>query len=290
MPLDAASDCAGRMGALLGPRLAASRRATRNLRLVWPEMPESEREAVVAGMWANLFRIPAEYSHLHEFLNDPARVEIVGAEILEAIREDGRPGLLFSGHIANWEMATVAARRHRIDLALVYRDLNNPLIDRYVREHQASSGARLVLKGHHGARSLLSELAAGGHVLMLVDQRLRRGIRVPFFGLPAMTAPAVAELAYRFDAPLVPLRVERLRGARFRVTAEPPLELPRSGDRRADVAAAMTMVNGRLEAWIRARPEQWLWLHRRWVDEVPSPDLNGRELEADSTKPTGVAR
>jgi KDO2-lipid IV(A) lauroyltransferase len=230
----------------------------------------TERDAIVSRRWDNLFRVPAEYAHLDDFGGED-RLEIVGGEVLDRLRDDDRPGLLFAGHLANWEMATVAARRHGIDLALVYRDLNNPLIDRRVRDAQRSTGARLILKGHRGARSIISELGSGGHVLMLVDQRLRRGLPTPFMGIPALTAPDVAELAYRFDAPLVPLHVERLGGARFRVTAEPPLALPRTGDRRADVAAALVMVNARLEAWISARPEQWLWVHRRWSDELRSP-------------------
>jgi len=92
------------------------------------------------------------------------------------------------------------------------------------------------------------------------------GIPVPFFGRPAMTAPALAVLALRFDCDVLPLRVERLDGARFRVTVFPPLRLPRSGKPHADAAALMAQVNATLEAWIRDRPEQWLWLHQRWPD------------------------
>ena len=92
------------------------------------------------------------------------------------------------------------------------------------------------------------------------------GIPVLFFGRLAMTAPALAILALRFDCDVLPLRVERLNGARFRVTVFPPLPLPRSGEPRADAAALMARVNAILEEWIRDRPEQWLWVHRRWPD------------------------
>src|SRR5215470_8808613 len=92
------------------------------------------------------------------------------------------------------------------------------------------------------------------------------GIPVPFFGRLAMTAPALAVLALRLDCDVLPLRVERLDGARFRVTVFPPLPLPRSGEPHADAAALMARVNATLEEWIRDRPEQWLWVHRRWPD------------------------
>ena len=101
---------------------------------------------------------------------------------------------------------------------------------------------------------------------MLVDQKMNDGIAVPFFGRPAMTAPAIAQFAVRDNVPLLPARSERLGGARYRVTFFPPLEAVRTGDRQADVAATLTKINELIEGWVRARPEQWLWMHRRWPD------------------------
>ena len=101
---------------------------------------------------------------------------------------------------------------------------------------------------------------------MLTDQKMNDGIPVPFFGRPAMTAPALAVLALRFDCVVLPARVERLGGAHFRLTVFPALPLPRSGDSHADAATLMARVNAILETWIRERPEQWFWVHRRWSD------------------------
>jgi Kdo2-lipid IVA lauroyltransferase/acyltransferase len=92
------------------------------------------------------------------------------------------------------------------------------------------------------------------------------GIPVPFFGRPAMTAPALAILALRFDCDVLPARVERFDGVRFRLTIFPPLPITRSGDLHADAAALMAWVNATLEEWVRDRPEQSLWVHRRWRD------------------------
>jgi Kdo2-lipid IVA lauroyltransferase/acyltransferase len=100
----------------------------------------------------------------------------------------------------------------------------------------------------------------------LADQKLNDGIAVPFFGRPAMTAPALALLALHFDCAVLPARVERLGGAHFRLTLYPLLDLPHSGDRDADAAALMRTVNATLEGWIRERPEQWFWVHSRWPD------------------------
>ncbi len=101
---------------------------------------------------------------------------------------------------------------------------------------------------------------------MLVDQKMNDGIAVPFFGRDAMTAPAAAQLATRFDSAIMPVRVERLRGAHFRIFMLPPIEIERSGNRHDDALATMSKINREIESWIRRQPEMWLWLHRRWPD------------------------
>ena len=137
---------------------------------------------------------------------------------------------------------------------------------RHFEDWTKSEAFRKAHPGAGGAKKLIEALSRGEHLGMLVDQKLNEGIAVPFFGRDAMTAPALAQLALRFGCPVVPARVERLDGAHFRLTVYPPLTLATSGDRQADIAAAMGQINALIEEWIRARPEQWLWLHRRWPD------------------------
>ena len=119
---------------------------------------------------------------------------------------------------------------------------------------------RICSKGRRSRAAAITALRRGTHLGLLADQKMNDGIPVPFFGRPAMIAPALAV------CDVLPLRVERLDGARFRVTVFPPLPLPRSGEPPANVAALMAEVNATLEAWIRDRPEQWLWVHQRWPD------------------------
>jgi KDO2-lipid IV(A) lauroyltransferase len=119
-------------------------------------------------------------------------------------------------------------------------------------------------KGAQGARLALAHVIAGGSLGLLVDQKMNDGIAVPFFGRPAMTAPAAAQFALRFGLPLVPIRVQRLGPARVRLICEPALEVPLSGNRQADVLALATAMNATVERWVRAEPGAWLWLHKRW--------------------------
>ena len=159
----------------------------------------------------------------------------------------------------------LAGVQYGISVAQIYRAANNPLMDRMIARLRSDRG-QFIPKGAVGARLAIRALHRGTHLALLADQKMNDGIPVPFFGRPAMTAPALAVLALRFDCDVLPLRVERLDGARFRVTVFPPLPLARSGEPHADAAALMVRVNATLEAWIRHRPEQWLWVHRRWPD------------------------
>ncbi len=218
-------------------------------------------------MWDNLGRVAAEYPHLREIrvFEPGGRVETHGIEHIDRAVAVGRQMIIFSGHIANWEIAMLAAVQYGISVAQIYRAANNPLVDRMITRFRGNAG-ELIPKGAVAARRAIAALRHGAHLTMLADQKMNDGIPVPFFGRPAMTAPALASLALRFDCDLLPARVERLAGARFRLTVFPPLSLPRSGDHHADVAALMTRVNETLEAWVRESPEQWFWLHRRWPD------------------------
>ena len=119
-------------------------------------------------------------------------------------------------------------------------------------------------KGPKGSIKMLRALKEGHSLAMLVDQKMNDGIAVPFFGRDAMTAPAIAEFALRYDMPLIPARVIRTQGAHFKATIYPPLTCKKTGDTEKDVLTIMTTVNATLESWIRENPEQWFWVHKRW--------------------------
>jgi Kdo2-lipid IVA lauroyltransferase/acyltransferase len=267
LPLDWASALGGWLARKIGPSLGISKRARLNLGRAFPGMSDVEIERIIAGMWDNLGRVAAEYPHLRKIrVFDPSgRVETLGFEHMDRAVATGRRMIIFSGHIANWEIGMLAAVQYGISVAQIYRAANNPLVDRMIARFRGEAG-ELIPKGTIAARRAISVLRRGAHLTMLADQKMNDGIPVPFFGRPAMTTSALAAMALRFDCDVLPARVERLRGARFRLTVFPPLALPRSGDHHADVAALMTRVNQTLEGWVRDRPEQWFWLHRRWPD------------------------
>ena len=266
LPIGAASALGGWLASRIGPRLAISRRARRHIATALPALSATQVEAALRGMWDNLGRVAAEYPHLRHIrvFSPGSRVEIRGLDHVERAITDGRRMILFSAHLANWEIAALAATQYGIDIAQIYRSANNPLVDAIIRRCRGAHG-EFIPKEAVGRRAVAA-LRRGAHLAILVDQKLNEGIPVGFFGRPAMTAPTLAVLALRYRCDVLPARVERLAGAHFRLTIGPRLALPDSGNRNADVATLMAAVNATLEGWIRERPEQWFWLHRRWPD------------------------
>jgi len=268
LPLDMASALGGWIGRKFGPKLKVSNNARRELALVFPSLDADGIEHIIDGMWDNLGRTAGEHPHLAKFnpYGKNSRVEVIGAEIIDQARKDGLPGIAFSGHLANWELGPLASTKRGLPLHLVYRRANNPFFDRLLQKARISTGAKYFPKGAEGAKDIVRSLNKGEHIAMLVDQKMNDGIPVPFMGRDAMTAPALAQLALRYNCPVVPVQVERLKGANFRVTIHPPLILPNTGDRKANILSIMTEVNNHLGNWIKKQPEQWLWVHNRWPD------------------------
>ncbi len=267
LPLDWASNFGGWLARQIGSRLPVSDRARKHLGLAFPDMAEDERRRIVAGMWDNLGRLIAEYPHLGA-IADPksGRMEVHHAERLIAAQQDGKRFIAISGHLANFELLPISAYTHGIKIAAMARRVNNPFIDRSIRffRERPTGSTSTIPKGTSGGRQALQLLQQGLSLALLVDHRVSKGATLQLFDKPARTTLAAARLAIDQDLPLFPVHLERLGGARFRLTVEPPVARPQLGDRREEAKAMMTEVNKILERWITQRPEDWLWLHRRW--------------------------
>ncbi len=272
-----ASNLGGAVARTVGPLLPVSRVADANLRRAMPELDRPARVRIVRGAWDNLGRTVAEFPHLsslREDTPDGPGWTLEGKEHLAALADREGPVIFVSGHLGNWEMLPVVTAAYGFPFASFYRAAADRQIDALIlslrREamsaHADPASFAAFPKGAAGARAALHHLRSGRHLGMLVDQKMNDGIEARFFGLPAMTAPAVATFALRFRCPVIAGHVERVGPARFRLRCEPPLRLPDNGDAAADRLALTQLLNDRMEAWIRDRPHSWLWLHRRWPD------------------------
>ncbi len=265
---ETASNLGGALARAIGPWLSVSRVADTNLRRVWPDLTTPQRQAVIRDVWENLGRTVGEMPHVAGLGPTPSGPgwEIEGAEILAGI---SGAVVMFSAHIGNWEVMPRAGVVHGAGLASFYRAADNKAVDAIIvgMRRRATDGQPQFAKGAAGARAAIAHLRAGGRIGLLADQKMNDGIAAPFFGRMAMTAPAAATLALRFDCPLIPGHCIRIGPARFRLRVEPPLAHPATGDRARDVAELTAAMNATIERWVRETPGQWLWLHRRWPKE-----------------------
>ena len=263
LPLDTASAVSGWLWRAIAPHLRRHRRARLNLAASMPELPEAERERILRDMWGALGRPFAEAFHLDALDADGSRIAIrIEPALMELMRGGGF--VLASLHTGNWEVCGVAARQSGLKIAGVYQSLKNPLVDDFVTSMRAPFyPLGLFSKGHDTVFKLMRILRSGGDVAVLADLRENRGVSVPFFGRPAPSNPFPALMARSQNVPLVAIRVVRLDGARFEVQGE-RVPVTRTGDRSADVAATTAALHAIFERWIRERPAQWMWGHRRW--------------------------
>lgn len=273
LPADFAIGLAGRLGRLIGMAHPRSRIGMDNLRASFPDKSEAELRSILIGSWDNTFRTSAEYLYLNELFDrdlatpDEARVETAGDAYFQQLRDDGKPGIVFTAHLGNWALLATCAARYGLETTALYRPPSNPVGAEILRRFVNRSLTQRVVASRPGAvYELMETLDAGGHVALLVDQKFlnRRHEIVTFFGRPAATNPLLAQLARRYDCPVHGARAVRLANGRHRLEITGPIELPRDEGGDIDVPRSTAMVAGIVEGWIREHPDQWLWLHRRW--------------------------
>ena len=270
LPVDAALKIGGFLARRIGPFLPAHKTALDNLRAAYPEASEEEIGNIVAGAWDSLGRVGVEYVFLDRIFDfDPenpgsGRIEARGIEQFIEIANSDRPCIVFTAHLANWELLAVCAAAFGLDLSVLYRPPNNMYVARKLDEVRGSVMGERIASREGALIGMSAVLDRGGHIGMLVDQRFDRGPDIMFFGRPARTNPALAKLARRFDAKVYAARSIRLPGGRFRLELTGPLDLPRDAEGEIDTRATTEMVTGMVEKWVREHPDQWLWMHNRW--------------------------
>ena len=263
LPVDAASWMGARLG---GCAYYIARKKNRialhNMRKCLPDKSEQEYRVILKKMWQHFGRMIAELPHLPH-MGD--RVTTTGEGHLLQMRDDNIGGFICGAHLGNFELAGVKAHQVGITLHPVYRAANNPWVEKYIyQKRRLTPDMQLIPKGISGARMMVDLLRKGEHIGLLCDQKMREGIMVPFFGYPAPTAPAIAHLSLKLKVPIFPASICRTQGAHYIMQVEPPLKIVETDDRNADALTLMTEVNRHVERWVKAYPEQWLWIHHRW--------------------------
>jgi len=255
-----------RLGFHLAPR--QRRAGLRNLQMAFPELSQKAREGILRGSFENLGRLLVEFTHMPE-LNKGNICRFVvhdGLEnYLEGLRR-GRGVIFMTAHFGAWELSSFAHAVYGYPLRFVVRPIDNPRVERLISTYRTRSG-NIPIERRSAARDILKALRQNEAVGILFDQNTTRseGVFAEFFGIPAATTPALALFALRTGAAVVPgfliwdasLRKHRLR-------LDPPVQLIETGNLEHDVLENTKVFNKILESYIRAYPDQWLWIHRRW--------------------------
>ena len=266
LSVERASRFGARVGALLGPRFKKSRALDENLRVALPREAPERRAEIAREAWANAGAVMAEYAHL-ECISRPERLEVEVPTEVRAVVASGQPAIFVTAHQANWDMAGAAIVRLGVPLACVYSPPTNPLLDAVLNQWRMKIGCELIARDE-SMRPMIRALSAGRSLGIVMDRRVDSGKPVELFGYEKPTTLIPARLALRFGYALVPIRVERLDGPRFRVSFAPPVNAP-EGDDEMERSVKMTRdVHHLFEQWIRARPGDWFPSKRLWPKEV----------------------
>jgi len=245
---------------VIAPLARYDERAEANLSLIYPEMPAAERARIARDVADNAGRTLIENYSTGDFLARMADAVPHGPGLaaLEAAREAGRPAILVTGHFGNYEAARAALVARGFEIGGLYRPMANPFFNRhYVRTMEAFGGP-VFPQGRRGTAGFVRHLKAGGILVLLTDQHDRRGAELRFLGRPALTAVSAAQLALRYGADLIPFyATRRTDGLSFDIELEAPIL-------HSTPETMMQALNDSLEARVKAAPEQWFWIHRRW--------------------------
>jgi len=261
--LKLASNVSSKVLSLIGPFFRSKKIIETNILRAIPNLDPDNVKKITHKMWSNYGRILSEYVFIKDFriANLKNNLEIEGQEILNKIKKDNEPVIFVSGHFNNFELMAMHIEKSGINLAAVYRPLNNKFLNfvmekirkKYICKNQ-------IKKGISGTKQLLSFFKNGSSVALMIDQRVSEGIKSNFFKYEALTTTIPAQFAKKFNCKIVPIYIERLKDVNFKLTIHEPLKY--SND--YSVESITQNLNSLLEKMILKNPEQWIWSHNRW--------------------------
>jgi KDO2-lipid IV(A) lauroyltransferase len=260
----------------VGPWLPEHKIGRSNLAAAFPDKSPQEIEKILGGVWDNLGRYAAEFAHIdrmtiynpetaHRPEDRDAVCDQATYDRFKQLRDSGKPSLVFSAHLANWELPACAPKMFGMSTSILYRRPNiGATSDAIVALRERCMG-NMVAAGLDAPFRLGRALERGDHVAMLADQHTTQGVDVVFFGRWAKANPLIAQLARLTGAPIYGVRAIRLPdGNHFRGELTEEIVPARGLDGIIDVHATTQKIATVIEGWVREYPEQWLWLHRRW--------------------------
>ena len=261
--LKLASTLSSKIAILIGPFFRSKKLISSNILKAFPNLSQNEINIISKNMWSNYGRILSEYVFIKDIRKSKIKniINVEGQEILEKIKEDNKPVIFISGHFNNFELMAMHIEQSGINLAAVYRPLNNIFLNflmekirkKYICKNQ-------IKKGLSGTRELIKCFKNNISVALMIDQRVSQGIKSNFFGQAALTTTIPAQFVKKYNCTIVPVYIERKNNINFKITIHKPLEY-----KEDDTIENITLkLNILLEKMIHENPDQWIWSHNRW--------------------------
>ena len=249
---------------LVGPIFRSNKLAQNNLKKAFPNLDFIERKKILDKMWFNYGRIFSEYMFIKKFRNSTNfsnKIIIENQEILEKIKLSQKPVIFISGHFNNFELMAMHIEKSGINLAAIYRPLNNiflnPLMERIRKKYICKNQIK---KGISGTKQLLQQFKKNNSIALMIDQRVSEGIKVNLFNEMASTTTIPAQFVKKFNIKVVPIYIERLEDNNFKLKIYDPIKF----EEKETVESITQYLNLVLEKMIVKNPEQWIWTHNSW--------------------------
>jgi KDO2-lipid IV(A) lauroyltransferase len=261
--LNFASYLSGKIISFIGPIFRSKNLIKSNILKALPNLSHSEVEKITKKMWNNYGRILAEYIFIKDFRTSKLEknIQIKGQEILEEIKKNNEPVIFVSGHFNNFELMAMQIEKSGINLAAIYRPLNNKFLNlimerirkKYICKNQ-------IKKGISGTKQLLSFFKKKTSIALMIDQRVSQGINSNFFENKALTTTIPAQFVKKFKCKIVPIYIQRVKDINFKLTIHDPIIYSDN----ESIESITLDLNHKLEKLILKNPDQWIWSHNRW--------------------------
>ena len=261
--LKLASNVSSKVLSLIGPFFRSKKIIETNILRAIPNLDPDNVKKITHKMWSNYGRILSEYVFIKDFRESKSEniIQVEGQEILDQIKKDKEPVIFISGHFNNFELMAMHIEKSGINLAAIYRPLNNKFLN-FVMEKIRESYIckKQIKKGISGTKQLLSFFKNGTSIALMIDQRVSQGIRSNFFKHEAYTTTIPAQFVKKFKCKVVPIYIQRIKDVNFKISVSKPLEYSED----ESIASITLDLNNLLEKMILKNPEQWIWSHNRW--------------------------
>ena len=248
---------------IIGPLFRSNRLIHSNLDIALPHLKKLEKENITKNMWKNYGKILADYIFIKDFRNSKLsqHIEIKGQEILDKIKRDNEPVIFISGHFNNFELMAMHIDKSGLDLAAIYRPLNNIFINKIMEKIRKNYICKKqIKKGIAGTKLLLKYFKEGTSIALMIDQRVSQGIKCNFFSKKASTTTIPAQFIKKFKCRVIPVYIERNNKDDFKLTFENPINF----SDKDTINSITEDLNKLLEKMILRNPDQWIWTHGRW--------------------------